>query len=60
MAKKPELHPWNRVEVAFHTGQVAVRDSKDPQGQMRRFNSIEWEAFLDGVRRGNFDLGSPR
>lgn len=47
------------VEVAFHTGQVAVRDSKDPQGRMLRFNSIEWKAFLDGVRRGDFDFGSP-
>jgi Domain of unknown function (DUF397) len=49
------------VEVAFVGGQVAIRDSKDPQGAVLVFNSIEWRAFIGGAREGLFDhkLRSP-
>jgi hypothetical protein len=44
------------VEVArIDTDTVAVRDSKDPDGPVLRFRQAEWEAFLDGVTRREFD-----
>jgi len=46
----------NCVEVAFLGGQVAIRDSKDQHGLMLMFNRTEWQAFLDGVRDGEFNL----
>lgn len=45
------------VEVAFIEGtRVAVRDSKDPAGPVLTFGRAEWEAFVGGVRDGQFDL----
>jgi hypothetical protein len=43
------------VEVAFVDGQIAVRDSKDPDGPVLVFTPVEWTAFLGGVRGGEFD-----
>jgi Domain of unknown function (DUF397) len=43
------------VEVAYSDGLVAIRDSKEP-GPMLIFSPIEWRAFMDGVRHGEFDL----
>jgi hypothetical protein len=43
------------VEVAFLEGRVAVRDSKNPRGPVLLFTANEWEAFLSGVRHGQFD-----
>ena len=41
------------VEVARNLpGVVAVRDSKDPDGPSLIVTAGEWQAFLDGVRRG--------
>jgi hypothetical protein len=43
----------NCVEVAFlGEGRVALRDSKDPEGPVLRFNRGEWSAFVDGVADG--------
>jgi hypothetical protein len=39
------------------TLRVAVRDSKNPDGPALLFTRREWEAFLGGVRDGQFDLG---
>ena len=44
------------VEVKFADGQVAVRDSKNRQNQPLVFNSIEWDAFIRGVKNGEFEL----
>ncbi|MBP2705139.1 DUF397 domain-containing protein [Microbispora sp. RL4-1S] len=44
------------VEVALLHGGVAVRDSKDPEGPRLLFTPTEWEAFIDGVKGGEFDL----
>lgn len=33
---------------------VLVRDSKDPEGSVLTFTFSEWEAFLDGVAKGEF------
>jgi hypothetical protein len=45
------------VEVeGLPEGWVAVRDTKDREGPVLRYNPTEWQAFLDGVRGGEFDL----
>lgn len=44
------------VEVAFVDDRVAVRDSKHQgHGPVLEFTAHEWQAFLGGVRRGEFD-----
>jgi uncharacterized protein DUF397 len=35
---------------------VAVRDAKDRTGPVLQFTAAEWEAFVGGVRGGEFDL----
>jgi Domain of unknown function (DUF397) len=44
------------VEVAFVEDRVAVRDSKDRGGPVLVFTAHEWEAFVGGVRTGEFEL----
>jgi hypothetical protein len=44
------------VEVAIQADGVAVRDSKDRGGPVLLFTRHEWEAFVGGVRAGEFDL----
>lgn len=44
------------VEVARLAGAVAVRDSKDPDGAKLVFAPAEWESFLDGAAKGEFNL----
>jgi hypothetical protein len=44
------------VEVALLEDGMAVRDSKDQTGPALRFTVPEWEAFVAGVRAGEFDL----
>ena len=48
--------PNGCVEVAFLDGRIAVRDSKDRSGPVLLFTPYEWEAFVGGVRGGEFDL----
>jgi hypothetical protein len=49
------------VEVAkLHTGHIGIRDSKDANSPILRFTDREWEAFLGGVRKGEFDAMSER
>lgn len=43
------------VEVAQVGRHVAVRDSKNRQGPALVFTPTEWEAFLQGVRAGEFN-----
>jgi hypothetical protein len=43
------------VEVAFVDDGVAVRNSRDPAGPVLEFSLVEWQAFLLGVRKGEFD-----
>jgi hypothetical protein len=44
------------VEVALLDNQVAVRDAKDESSPILLFTPHEWEAFITGVRAGEFDL----
>jgi hypothetical protein len=46
----------NCVEVAFAGSTILLRNSKDPSGPVLALSRDEWTAFLDGVRRGEFDL----
>lgn len=32
-----------------------LRDSKDPNGPKLAFATVEWDAFIAGVRDGEFD-----
>jgi hypothetical protein len=46
----------NCVAVAFLTdGVTAVRDTKNPSGPALVFTRSEWDAFLGGVKDGEFD-----
>ena len=45
------------VEVAVLEDRVVVRDAKDRAGPVLVFTAAEWDAFVGGVRGGEFDLG---
>jgi hypothetical protein len=45
----------NCVEVAVVGENVAVRDSKNPDGPALMFTLTEWDAFVRGAKRGEFD-----
>jgi hypothetical protein len=47
------------VEVARTAEFVWVRDSKDPDGPALGFTRPEWDAFLAGAQRGEFDCPPP-
>ncbi|MBI4942676.1 MAG: DUF397 domain-containing protein [Actinobacteria bacterium] len=44
------------VEVAAGPGGVAVRDSKRPDSAPLTFTTPEWQAFVLGVKNGEFDV----
>jgi hypothetical protein len=48
-------HTNGCVEVAFVDDRVAVRDSTNRNGPVLVFTPFEWEAFVGGVRDGEFD-----
>ena len=48
----------NCVEMGMQKDRVYVRDSKDQGGAVLVFNSAEWDAFLKGVKAGEFELPS--
>jgi predicted secreted Zn-dependent protease len=44
------------VEIAnLPDRRIAVRDSKDPDGAALVFTPREWDAFVRGVKGGEFD-----
>ena len=45
----------NCVRVAASTGVIVIGDTKDPDGSVLFKSHPEWLAFVDGVRRGDFD-----
>ncbi|HET9899142.1 MAG TPA: DUF397 domain-containing protein [Streptosporangiaceae bacterium] len=46
----------NCVEAAkLPAGDIAVRNSRDPDGPALIFTPAEWDAFLLGARDGEFD-----
>lgn len=47
------------VEVGIADQAVAVRNSRNPTGPVLVFTAEEWNAFLAGVRSGDFTLPGP-
>lgn len=46
-----------RIEVAFlDDGTTLMRDGEDPESPILVFTPEEWEAFVGGVKDGEFDL----
>jgi hypothetical protein len=45
----------NCLEVSDLGSEVGVRNSRDRKGPVLRFTPDEWQAFLGGVRNGEFD-----
>jgi len=43
------------VEVSFLGDRVPVRNSRDPDGPVVVFTASEWDAFVAGVKLGEFD-----
>jgi hypothetical protein len=44
------------VQTRLDGDEVRVRDSKDPDGPVLKFTGPEWDAFVAGVKDGEFDL----
>ena len=44
------------VEVRKVNEEIQVRNSRKPELHFASFTEAEWDAFLDGVRNGEFDL----
>jgi len=42
------------VEVAATPGEIAVRDSKNPDGHILWYSAPSWQSFLSQVRQGSF------
>ena len=54
-ASKSNASTGNCVEIAFlDNGDVAIRDSKHPDGPVLRYTALEWDCFTDGVEKGEF------
>lgn len=51
-------NPKTCVMVAINSAGVAVRDSKDSYKRTLSFTRDEWDAFIKGVKSGEFDLVS--
>ena len=61
----PELAGWrkarrsmangNCVEVRPVNGAIAVRDSKNPNGNVLAYDAASWNAFTTAARQGRFD-----
>lgn len=48
-------NPKTCVMVAIKPEGVAVRDSKDPTKETQFYTHEEWDAFVRGVKGGEFD-----
>jgi hypothetical protein len=43
------------VQARRHESLVEVRNSKSPEAGTVRFTIEEWDSFLDGAKKGEFD-----
>ncbi len=43
------------MEVRFCDDCVPLRNSRDPDGPVLVFTAPEWDAFVEGVKLGEFD-----
>ncbi len=44
------------VEARRHQGVIEVRNSTDRDGGTVQFTTEEWDSFLDGAKKGEFDV----
>jgi hypothetical protein len=44
------------VEARRHAGMIEVRNSKKREAGSVSFTTDEWDSFLDGAKKGEFDL----
>ena len=47
---------WFCVSVKITDKEVMVRDTKDPKKTTLSYTREEWQAFIKGVKKGEFDL----
>lgn len=45
----------NCVQVARRDANIMIADSKQPDGPVLSYTLEEWDAFLDGAKKGEFD-----
>ena len=45
----------NCVQVARHGSTIMIADSKNPDGPFLSYTLPEFDAFLDGAKKGEFD-----
>jgi hypothetical protein len=43
------------VQARRHAGVIEVRNSKSPEAGTVKFTLEEWDSFLDGAKKGEFD-----
>lgn len=43
------------IRVAPQGNQIIIGDSKKPNGPVLTYTRSEWHAFVDGIRKGDFD-----
>lgn len=43
------------VQARRYDGLIEVRNSKSPDAGTVRFTALEWDSFLDGAKKGEFD-----
>lgn len=54
-SRKPQ--PWPCcVSVKITDSNVQIRDTKDPAKTTLTFRRDEWDAFIEGAKKGEFDL----
>jgi hypothetical protein len=49
------MNNGNCAEVASEAGIVAIRDSKDPGGQILWYPASSWRSFLADAKTGNLE-----
>lgn len=54
ITRKGAIKVW--VAVKIGTNSVEVRDTKDVNSPTLSFTHAEWDAFIGGVKLGEFDL----
>ncbi len=54
-ASKSGGNGGNCVQVRRHGDRIEIRDSKNPEGAILSFTTAEFDAFLDGAKKNEFD-----
>lgn len=43
------------IRIAANGDMVLIGDSKNPDGPVLSYSAAEWQAFVEGIRHGDFD-----